>query len=103
MGRIENNLTEQVWVIAKKYENLWDLRTALSAGVAALELLDAAGREKACGIAKGEIEYDFVIRNNSEDAEAVRIAGKAKAVHDKARTRSARKKQSQPSRESAKN
>ena len=57
-------------MIAKKYENLWDLRTALSAGVAALELLDAAGREKACGIAKGEIEYEFIIKTKKDDAKS---------------------------------
>lgn len=76
MGRIENNLTEQVWPIAKKFEKLWDLKTTLSAGVAALELLDAAGREKACAIAKGQIEYDFVIRTGIEDIKTVSPAAR---------------------------
>ncbi len=95
MGRIENNLTEQVWVIAKKYENLWDLRTALSAGVAALELLDAAGREKACGIAKGEIEYEFIIKTKKDDAEPDTILAAQAATaaeHDTAKKKRTPKK-----------
>lgn len=103
MGRIEDNLTEPVWPIAQKWAGKWDIKTAMSAGIAALELLDAAAREKACGIAAGQVEYDFVIRIDSEDGDEARVAGKTKTVHDKARTRSAGKKQSQPSRKSAKN
>lgn len=36
----------------EKYAEMWGVETALSAGIAALELLDAAGREKAVKMAR---------------------------------------------------
>jgi len=56
MGRVESILHKVVHNRANYYASLWDVKTALSAGIAALDMLDSAGREKAIEIAKGLTE-----------------------------------------------
>lgn len=58
MGRIENTLYEAVWGRAKHYAGLWDVKTALSAGIAALDLLTPQEREKAIAIAKNKVRSE---------------------------------------------
>jgi len=59
MGRVESILHKVVHNRANYYASLWDVKTALSAGIAALDMLDSAGREKAIKIANGLTEENL--------------------------------------------
>jgi hypothetical protein len=63
MGRIETQLHDAVQKRARFYANLWDQKTALSAGIAALDMLTAEQREQAVAVAKGEtmsVRYELL-------------------------------------------
>ncbi|MGH2271374.1 hypothetical protein ACQ9LF_06205 [Anaerohalosphaeraceae bacterium U12dextr] len=62
-GRIEYLLYPAVWSRGKYYGNMWDIKTALSAGIAALDMLTAEQREQAVAVAKGEtmsVRYELL-------------------------------------------
>ena len=52
-GRIRQVTNKTVWDRGEHYAGIWGVEGTLSAGIAALDLLDSAGREKAIEIAKG--------------------------------------------------
>ena len=60
MGRLEDNLHKNVWSRANHYARLWDAKTALSAGIAALDMLTAEQREKAISKAKHQPDTEDV-------------------------------------------
>jgi len=55
-GRIRQVTNKTVWNRGERYSEIWGVEGTLSAGIAALDLLDPAGREKAIEIAKGIAE-----------------------------------------------
>lgn len=45
MGRIEELLYQPAWKVARKYAKMWDFKTAVSAGIMALDKMSADERE----------------------------------------------------------
>ena len=84
MGKTTVDLTDMAVPVKQKFMRSYGLKNMVSAGLVLFGRLSSDEREK------------LVDEINSP------LAGELKAVHDKARTRSAEKKQSQPSRRSAK-
>lgn len=73
MGRIEQILFKTVWERARYYAGLWDGKTAMSAGIVALDLLSAEDREKALETVKArdDIAKRIEISSKSPIADVV--------------------------------
>lgn len=55
-SRLEQLLYKNAHKIARRYSRLWDFKTAVSAGIVALDMLTAEQRERALAIVKGSDE-----------------------------------------------
>jgi len=81
-GRIRRVAKKTVWERGEHYAEMWGVEGALSAGIAALDLLDSAGREKAIMIAKGLNGADKVAKPGARPGVADAVdAVKYASVH----------------------
>ncbi len=70
MGRIDELLHDSVIDRGNYYAQIWNVKTALSAGIAALDMLNSSQREAALAIARGQsvenTECTYVLMTKSQ-------------------------------------